>query len=172
MNKNVAKTVSLRALSLALVCLGTMVIQIPIPLGYAHLGDAVILLVSVFWGPAVGGLAGGLGSALADLLTGYAQWVPTTLLTKALMGALIGWIAGGAGKSQIASVRTLLAAVAGILEMIAGYWIGGSILAGSMAAGAAQIPGLALKGVFAVVLFYAAGFLLEKAHVDRLIRNM
>ncbi len=46
------------------------------------------------------------------------------------------------------------------------------MLAGSLAAGAAQIPGLAAKGIFAMVLFYAVGFLLERAHVGRVIRSL
>ena len=171
MKKDLAKKISIGALATALVCIGTMVIQIPIPLGYAHLGDAVILLVSTFFGPAVGALAGGIGSALADLLTGYAQWVPATLLTKALMGVLIGRLAAGKGAVRMAAPRTLIASVAGIAEMVLGYFIGGAILAGSYAAGVAQIPGLAVKGIFAILLFYAAGFLFEKAHVGRIIRE-
>ena len=48
-----------------------MLIQIPIPLGYAHLGDSVILITAYLFGPVVGALAGGIGSAMADILTGY-----------------------------------------------------------------------------------------------------
>ena len=37
------------ALLTALVCIMTIVIQIPIPLGYAHLGDAFILLGAAYF---------------------------------------------------------------------------------------------------------------------------
>ena len=171
MKTDMTKKISIGAHAIALVCIGTMVIQIPIPLGYAHLGDAVILLVGVFLGPAAGAAAGGIGSALADLLTGYAQWVPTTLITKALMGLLIGYLARKKGEVRMAAPRTLIASVVGIAEMVFGYFIGGTILAGNLAAGAAQIPGLTVKGIFAIVLFYAVGFLFEKAHVGRIIRE-
>ena len=57
------------AVFMALTCVATMVVQIPIPLGYAHLGDSVILICAFFFGPVVGALAGGIGSAMADILT-------------------------------------------------------------------------------------------------------
>ncbi len=157
---------SVWAAATALVCLGTMIIQIPIPLGYVHLGDAVILLVSVLLGPGAGLVAGGLGSALADLLTGYPQWVPVTLLIKAWMGFAVGILAAG---KPLGSGSAFLAACAGLLSMVAGYVVGGVILTGSLAAGAAQIPGLTAEGIFAMVLFYGAGSLLEKAKVRRIL---
>lgn len=66
-----AKKLAVDALAIALVCVSTMVIQIPIPLGYMHLGNCCILLVSVYFGNMTGMLAGGIGSCLADLLSGY-----------------------------------------------------------------------------------------------------
>ena len=60
------------AVFMALTCVATMMVQIPIPLGYAHLGDSVILICAFFFGPVVGALAGGIGSAMADILTGFA----------------------------------------------------------------------------------------------------
>lgn len=93
MKKNTAKNVTVNALSIALVCIATMAIQIPIPLGYMHLGNTCILLVAALFGPVTGLLAGGIGSALADMLTGYAQWIIPTLIIKSIMGFAIGAIA-------------------------------------------------------------------------------
>ena len=75
----------LTAVMAAITCIATMVIQIPIPLGYAHLGDAFILLTVLFIGRKSGIWAGGIGSALADLLTGYAYWAIPTFIIKSLM---------------------------------------------------------------------------------------
>ena len=82
MNKLNSRTISINALAIALVCLSTMFLQFPIPLGYAHLGNCFILISGVFFGPVTGLLAGGIGSALSDLLTGYAQWIIPTLIIK------------------------------------------------------------------------------------------
>ena len=84
-----SRAIAVNALAAALVCIGTMAIQIPIPLGYMHLGNACILLMAAMFGPVTGMLAGGIGSAMADLLTGYTQWVLPTLLIKCAMGFVL-----------------------------------------------------------------------------------
>ena len=50
MNKLNSRTISINALAIALVCLSTMFLQFPIPLGYAHLGNCFILISGVFFG--------------------------------------------------------------------------------------------------------------------------
>ncbi len=57
------------AVFMALTCVATMVVQIPIPLGYAHLGRQRNTYMCIFLRPVVGALAGGIGSAMADILT-------------------------------------------------------------------------------------------------------
>lgn len=166
--ENKSKTVALSALCVSLVFIGTRVLQFPIPLGYAHLGNAMILLASVYFGPATGAVAGGLGSALADL-TSYPEWTLPTLIIKTIMGFLCAYFAG-APQTQTPRVRqprVLLASVAAIAEMIVGYFVAGSVLYGSVATGLLQVPGLAAEGVVGIVLFYLLGASLERTGVLR-----
>ena len=58
------------AVCMALTCIATMLIQIPIPLGYAHLGDSVILITAYLFGPVVGALAGGIATPMENIMTG------------------------------------------------------------------------------------------------------
>lgn len=172
MKKFSARQLTIHALVIALVCTATMVIQIPIPFGYMHLGNCCILLVSLFLGPASGGLAGGIGSALADLLTGYPQWILPTLLIKGVMGFTTAAVARcKKGVPRMASLRTLAGSLTGILIMVGGYTLAGGILYGSLAAGLAQLPGLAFEGIVGLVLFYAAGFALEAAKVPAFLNK-
>jgi uncharacterized membrane protein len=78
---------------IALVFVATYVIKIPIPFtqGYIHAGDAMIFLSAILFGPLIGGLAGGIGSAMADLFGGYAIWAFPTLIIKFFMGYLVGF---------------------------------------------------------------------------------
>ena len=171
MKENTAKFVTINALSIALVCVSTMAIQIPIPLGYMHLGNTCILLTAALFGPTTGLLAGGIGSALADLLTGYTQWVLPTLLIKSIMGFAIGYLAWGKEKKlHMASVRTLIASIAGVAVMIAGYTIAGAVMNGSIYTGLLQVSGLTLEGIIGMAIFYVIGFVLERANVFRLLR--
>ena len=78
----------LSALMAALCTVMTMVIQVPSPMqGYVNLGDCAVLISAWMLGPLYGGAAAGIGSALADLLSGYAHYVPGTFAIKFLMAA-------------------------------------------------------------------------------------
>ena len=78
----------LSALMAALCTIMTMVIQVPSPMqGYVNLGDCAVLISAWMLGPLYGGAAAGIGSALADLLSGYAHYVPGTFAIKFLMAA-------------------------------------------------------------------------------------
>lgn len=173
MNKGIANKITTTALSIALVCVGTMVIQIPIPLGYMHFGNICIILVASLFSPSTALLAGGVGSALSDLFTGYPQWIIPTLIIKGFMGYAACKVMHNKDEaSNMFSVRTIVGAVVAIVIMVAGYFVAGSILYGSIYTGAAQIPGLSLEGVCGIVGFYVIGLALEKAHVSRWVRRV
>ena len=72
------KNLCLTALFTAIVCIATFIIQIPIPLGYAHLGDCMILLSTHLLGAVGGMISGGIGSALADIISGFPIWALPT----------------------------------------------------------------------------------------------
>ena len=92
MEKTISKTKSMvfAALFAALACVATMSLHIPTPGtgGYIHPGDAIVVLSGILLGPVYGGLAAGLGSALADLLGGYMIYVPITFVVKAVIAVV------------------------------------------------------------------------------------
>ena len=89
------RTLIYTALMTAFVFITTSIIKIPIPFtdGYIHAGDMCIFVAGILLGPWYGGAAAGLGSAMADFLGGYGQWVLPTLIIKTIMGMLIGYFA-------------------------------------------------------------------------------
>lgn len=72
----------LAAVMTAVVFLATFVPRIPIPLGYAHLGDAAIFLMVLFLGRRETLIAACFGSALSDLLGGFPLWIVPTIIIK------------------------------------------------------------------------------------------
>jgi uncharacterized membrane protein len=59
-----------------------------------HLANAVVVLAGWFLGPVYGGLAGGIGLSLADLMDPrYITSAPKTFLMKFLIGFIAGWLA-------------------------------------------------------------------------------
>ncbi len=170
--KMTTKDLCIQALLIALVTVCTMVFQIPVSAtqGYIHLGDSMILLVGVFFGARYGMVAGGIGSALADLLSGYAHWAPFTLIIKGLMGYLIGKISDFAGKNEkFFTARNVLASVAGIVWMVIGYFIGGGILKSSFAVAATSIPENIVQGVAGMVIFFVVGAAFHRAKIYKIV---
>jgi len=116
------------ALLTALVAVATRVVQIPMPAteGYVNVGDAVIIAGSLLVGPVAAGAAGGVGSALADLLGGYSHWAPFTLLIKGLEGLVMGALARALRVNLRRPGGVLLAGAIGLLGvtwMVLGYFL-------------------------------------------------
>lgn len=126
----------------AFVFAATFVPKIPIPLGYAHLGDAAIFLAVTFGGRRVGILSGAVGSALADFLSGFPIWILPTIFIKAAE-AEIFW--------RLRERNFLLGLIAASLFMTAGYTLSGAFLYDSLSAGLASTPGLLLKSAVNIV---------------------
>ena len=130
------RQLTLTAMMTAFVFVATFVPKIPIPLGYAHLGDAAIFLAVMFFGRRVGILSGVIGSALADFLSGFPIWMVPTIFIKAAE-AEIFW--------RLREKNFLLGLIAAGLVMAAGYTLAGAILYDSLSAGLASTPGLLME---------------------------
>ena len=139
-----ARELCLTAVMTALVFLATFVPHIPIPLGYAHLGDAVIFLLAMLAGRRDACFAACIGSALSDVLGGFLLWAAPTLLIKFFMVVIVCRIAGraDAGRTRIAA-----AFLASSVFMAAAYTAFGAALYASVAAGLASAPGLLMEGL-------------------------
>ena len=74
----------------SMVCVATMIIKIPSPMkGYLNIGDCIVLLCGWLLAPGYGFVAAGLGSALADMLSGYVVYAPATFLIKGSMALIV-----------------------------------------------------------------------------------
>ena len=125
MNNNLKKLI-LAALFAALSCVATMSIRIPTPgtSGYIHPGDAIVILSGVILGPVWGFLAGGIGSALSDLIGGYFIYVPITFVIKGLVALAAGLLYQKVGKNQKSRyIAVILGGVADIILVAGGYFV-------------------------------------------------
>ena len=145
------------------VFLMTVVPRVPIPLGYAHLGDAAIFLAVLFAGRREGILAGCFGSAFADLVGGFPVWSGPTLLIKVRMADTCWRIAVKGREKSISTLRMFAALVLACLVMTAGYTFFGAWIYDSLAAGLASTPGLLMKSAVNILVFYAASSILKRS---------
>jgi uncharacterized membrane protein len=90
-----ARKIPLLAFYVALVTVSTIIFTVYVPAtrGYFNIGEAAIYVVALLSGRYFGAVAGGMGSALADLLLGYYIFAPATLVVKGLEGGLLGYLA-------------------------------------------------------------------------------
>ncbi len=110
------------ALFIAFVAVATY-IYIPGPASsYFNLGEVAIYIIALTFGARAGGIAGGLGSSLVDILLGYSIWAPFTLVIKGVEGYVVGKIAGQSKKGN-SFKRDLVAILIGGHIMIIGYAI-------------------------------------------------
>jgi uncharacterized membrane protein len=154
------QTICLAAVMTALVFLTTFVPRIPIPLGYAHLGDAAIFLLVLFLPKRPAFLAACLGSALSDLLGGFPLWILPTLLIKFIMAWIVWKLNNGAAHLLRTAVAFLLAS----LWMTIGYTAFGALLYNSFSAGLASAPGLFLEGIINTLAALLLLPVLKRAH--------
>ena len=77
-----------------LVCIATIIFSIYVPHteGFFNIGETMVYITALLFGSVVGAFAGGVGSALADVLLGYVQFWPGTLIIKACEGAIVGFL--------------------------------------------------------------------------------
>ena len=153
MRNNKIKTLTLSALFMALTCIATMIIKLPTPGtgGYVHLGDAFVILSGILLGPVYGAIAGGIGSALADLIGGYFIYVPITLIVKAVIAAGVGFIYHKLAKSLHNSfLKCILGGIYATILVTAGYLFFESFLYGSAAL--ASVPANIGQGISGLVI--------------------
>jgi uncharacterized membrane protein len=162
------KKLTVSALLAALACVATMVIKIPSPLhGYINLGDCMVLLAGWILAPGYGFLAAGLGSALADLFSGYAMYAPATFLIKGAM-ALIAFACFKLLNKRIGKLPAqIIGGILAELAMILGYLVFEGFLYG-FAASLVNIPANAVQGAAGVVI----GVVLIKAYEKAGLRGL
>lgn len=133
---------------MAIICVVTMILPIPIPFttGYIHLGDGVIFLSVLVLGWRYGATAAGLGSAMADILIGFAIWAPWTLVIKGGMAIIMGLFLEKVVKNQQSSqssgisAYSILGMLLGGIFMVAGYYLAEGIIYGNYIAPLLGIP--------------------------------
>lgn len=142
------KIIVMTALLAALACVSTMVIPIPSPTGgYMNPGDAVVLLSAYLMGPLYGAVAAGVGSMLADVLSGYAAYAPATLIIKAVMALLAALLYRRLKKN---TGGILVCGIVGEIPMVVGYWLYDAFLLRSFAGSVAGIPSNLVQAAFGV----------------------
>jgi len=149
-----AYSIAAAAIMTAIVTVFTFVIQVPNPAsgGYFNLSDIAVIFTALTFGPWIGLVAGGLGTAIADLLSGYAPFAPISFIAHGGEGLICGLIV-------LRRPQWLVPAwLGGVTWMMLAYLVGETLLLGSAAAMADLLASnwiQALAGVIGIPLYLA-----------------
>ena len=146
------KKIVMAALMAALACVATMIIKIPSPLkGYLNLGDCIVLTAGWLLSPTYGFLAAGLGSALADVFSGYVTYAPATFIITGLM-ALIAFYGFKLLNKKIGNLPSrIISGIVAEIVMILGYFVFEGFLYGFIPS-AVNIPANGVQGIAGLII--------------------
>jgi uncharacterized membrane protein len=158
-----ASVLAISAVLAAVVGVTTAFITIATPAtgGYLNFGDTMVMFSAMTFGPIVGVFAGGVGSALGDILAGYPGWAPITLVVKGLEGLAIGYLAR---KSDNVG-NLIVAGVIGGTIMVLGYFSFEAYMFGVPAA-ATEIPVNTLQAVTGVIVGTALARVIRRRYPE------
>lgn len=158
MKKTTQKIVT-SAMLATLVLITTIIIKIPSPFrGYLNFGDGAVLVCGWILSPLCAFFAAGIGSALADIFSGYIIYAPATFIIKGLMALVASFSLKLINKKSPSLPCRLIGCVIAEIIMVIGYFLFESILYG-FEPSIINIPANAVQGIFGLII----GSLLIKA---------
>lgn len=150
----------------ALCCVATMIVKIPSPLkGYINLGDCIVLLSGWILSPAYAFLAAGLGSALADVFSGYIIYAPATFVIKGLMAIIVFYCFKILHNKLGNLTSRIIGGVLAEIMMILGYFVFEGFLYGFGPSVVNILPN-GIQGVAGVIIGIILMKLLEKSKIS------
>ena len=163
--KTKTQKIVIAAMLAALTCIATMIIKIPSPLkGYLNLGDCVVLLSGWLLSPLYGFLTAGLGSGLADLISGYGVYVPATFIIKGVM-AIAAYFGFRFLQNKVTNISArIVSGIVAELIMVFGYYVFEGFLYG-FGASLVNIPANAVQGVAGLIIGMILIKIFEKSKI-------
>jgi uncharacterized repeat protein (TIGR04002 family) len=158
-NKTI-KHLTYSAILAALIFLSTAYLAMPLPvLGYVHLGDGFILLAAAILPTPYAVGAAVIGAGAADIVSGYAIYLPATVIIKAITAMLVS-----SKDKKMISVRNLTALIPAVLVCCGGYYLYESLIYKSFVSPIASVPFNLVQSALGGIIFVLLGVLIDKNH--------
>ncbi len=155
----------------SLVYVFTAYLHIPSGAGYTHAGDGIIYIAACILPAPYAAAAGAIGGALADGLSGYAVWIPATIVIKAVTALFFT-----RKTEKILTLRNMCGIVPSLIVCITGYSLyegtvmtKGFSLAAILAA-LQQIPSYCIQVLASSLLFIITAAALDKTDIKKKFR--
>ncbi len=155
--------ISTVAVMTAVVAVFTIALRIPFAptRGYLNLGDVAIYFCALTLGPFSALIGGGLGTGLADIIGGYAQFAPVSFVVHGLQGLAVGLLVRAVPGPR--ELRWVLAFLGGTVIMVGGYFLAEIFMVGPGAA-LLEIPGNLAQNVAGMVIGLPLSLVVRRAY--------
>lgn len=156
--RNTLRLLTHSAIFAALIFLATSFLSIRLPvMGYVHLGDGLILLAAAVLPMPYAIGAAMIGAGAADLMAGYALYIPATVIIKALTVICVS------NKTKnVINIRNLLGIIPAAVLCAGGYYLFESAIAKDFVAPLASVPFNLVQSACGAVVFIILGVLIDK----------
>lgn len=168
------RLIAFTAMFAALVTVATAFIKIPTALGYQHPGDSMVYLAACVLPGPYGIIASGIGGALADILSGYANWALPTFIIKCLNAVpfvlcrMIMTARNSSSDNKIINIPNLAMLIPTTAVTVLGYLFANALLYSWPAAVAELVSGW-VQPCIGALLFIAIGTALDTARFKQRI---
>lgn len=141
MSRETLKSMIVTAIFITLTYLFTAFVNIRLPIGgnggLIHLGNVPLFIAAIVFGKKTGAMAGSIGMALFDLLSGWTLWAPFTFVIVGCMGYITGKIT----EKHHGFFWNLVAMISAMGIKVVGYYLAEVIIYGNWIAPVFSIPG-------------------------------
>ncbi len=163
-SSNKIQELAIDAVFIALTYVFTAFINIKLPIaangGLIHLGNIPLFVAAIVFGWKTGMIAGGIGMALFDMISGFwTTWAPFTLIIVGLMGFAVGKIT----EKRNSYVTNIAAFTVAAIIKVVGYYIAEGVIYGNFIAPVSSIPGNLVQILVAAVIVLPISVRLKKA---------
>lgn len=173
-SKTNVKLMALTAMFAALVTVTTAFIKIPSMFGYTHAGDSMIYVAASVLPFPYGMLAASIGGGLADLISGYPQWIIPTAIIKALNVVpfvLCRMVLAKKNKdNKVINLPLLLMLIPTSCVTIFGYLLANYLMYG-WAAAVAELATWWLQPSLGAIIYFLVGVMLDKFNIKTKIKK-
>lgn len=154
------------ALFAAVIFVFTAYLHIPSHTGYTHVGDGFLYLAACLLPPGYAAAAGAVGAGLADLLSGYAIWMPGTIIIKAVTALFFSYKA-----KRVVCLRNLAALLPSWAVCIGGYYLYDALITSNWVAPLAGIPGYITQSLFSTTVYVCLGLALDRTPITNALKG-
>ncbi|MDD2231968.1 MAG: ECF transporter S component [Sphaerochaetaceae bacterium] len=152
--------IALVAIMTAITVVFTLFVRIPTTKGYFNLCDVAIYFCAFTFNPLVAFISASLGTALADMISGYPQWAPVSFVVHGLEGLAVALVL----RRSRTVIRKIIASVLGIIIVGGGYYLLGGLVLTGFPTALIEIPANLAQSAIGAVFGFIVSAAVAKAY--------